>query len=86
MISVNISDQKNYLQQLNDKTSKGNIDSGSNKLVLKNAINLKRGDIIIVETGNEAGKGLRGTVGVGGAWPYNRAVLPFPGYPFLPGW
>jgi hypothetical protein len=47
----------------------GTIAAGSSTLVLAAPQNLQVGDFIIVEIGNEAGAGARGTIGVGGVWP-----------------
>ena len=47
----------------------GSMYAGSNQLVLAAPAGFQVGDGIIVATGGEAGRGLRGTVGVGGVWP-----------------
>ena len=52
----------------------GSIAGGSNQLRLQSAPNpsFQKGDYLIVELGGEAGRGLRGTMGVGGTWPAKR--------------
>ena len=47
----------------------GSITVGTNTLTVADATGFEIGDAVIVETGGEAGLGLRGTMGVGGAWP-----------------
>ena len=47
----------------------GSIAAGSNELNLESDPGFAVGDTIIIETGGEAGAGLRGTPGVGGYWP-----------------
>jgi len=52
----------------NSKTT-GSISAGSYTLTVADASEFSVGDPIIVETGGEAGAGLKNTVGVGGTWP-----------------
>ena len=67
----------------------GAMSAGSNQLVLTTAAGYTVGQSIIVEIGGESGGGMRGTLGVGGAWPRNsypttaalRAAVP-PRAPF----
>ena len=47
----------------------GSISASSNSLTVANASGFAVNDYLIVEIGGEAGAGLRGTIGVGGAWP-----------------
>lgn len=47
----------------------GSIETGSNRLHLNENPGFKISDSVIVEVGGEEGRGLRGTRGVGGAWP-----------------
>jgi hypothetical protein len=47
----------------------GSMSAGSNRLTLAASAGFQVGDGIIVATGGEPGRGLRGTVGVGGVWP-----------------
>jgi len=56
---------------LRETKAYGSLIAGSNQLVLSSvpSVPFHIGDFIIVELGGEAGQGLRGTVGVGGAWP-----------------
>lgn len=58
--------------QLGLKTLKttGSISASSNSLVLSSDPGFSIGDYVIVELGGEATGGLRGTVGVGGAFPF----------------
>ena len=70
------SDYQNLILDLRDfglrsLQTVGNIDAGSNRLRLQSAPNppFQKGDYLIVELGGEAGRGLRGTMGVGGTWP-----------------
>jgi hypothetical protein len=53
------------------KTSKttGSISAGSNVLTVASVTGFSVNDWVIVSVGGEAGLGLRGTEGVGGAWP-----------------
>ena len=48
---------------------RGKIDAGSNQLHLDSPADFNVGEFVIVETGGESGNGLRGSRGVGGAWP-----------------
>jgi hypothetical protein len=50
-------------------SSTGTIAAASNLLTVADASGFRVGDKIIIQTGGEAGLGLRGTEGVGGAWP-----------------
>jgi hypothetical protein len=54
---------------LQDIQTTGSMSAGSNQVTLAAPAGFKIGDGIIVATGGEAGRGLRGTVGVGGVWP-----------------
>ncbi len=56
---------------LQEMLTTGSIDALSNILRLNESSDppFKVGDWIIAETGAEAGKGRRGTIGVGGVWP-----------------
>jgi hypothetical protein len=47
----------------------GSIEAGSNQLIVSSASGFNVHDWIIVEIGKEAGRGQRGTRGVGGTWP-----------------
>jgi len=47
----------------------GAIAAGSNRLALSSNPGFAPGDQLIVEAGGEAGRGSRGSLGVGGAWP-----------------
>ncbi len=47
----------------------GRMSAGSNQLIFAAPAGFQVGDGIIVEAGGEAGRGARGTVGVGGVWP-----------------
>lgn len=49
--------------------AQGSISAGSSTLTLTAAADYRVGDWVIVEIGQEAGAGRRGTVGVGGVWP-----------------
>ncbi len=51
----------------------GSINVGSNQLTVASAAGFNVGDWVIVEIGNEAGQGQRGTRGVGGTWPWASA-------------
>ena len=55
-------------QNYNQQTAKGSITRASNILHLAAPRGLSEGDNIIIETGGETGKGIRGTNGVGGGW------------------
>jgi hypothetical protein len=54
---------------LRQLSTTGSIASGSNQLDVKSATGFRLGDWVIVEIGSEAGRGQRGTRGVGGTWP-----------------
>ena len=56
----------NTLRQV---ATEGSISGGSNQLNVANAGGFSVGDWVIVEIGNEPGRGQRGTRGVGGTWP-----------------
>lgn len=59
------------------KATTGSITASSTTLTVANVTDFAVGDFVIVETGGEAGAGLRGSVGVGGTWPalsYANAV------------
>jgi hypothetical protein len=47
----------------------GTISEGSSSLRVENPAGLAIGDRIVVEIGGESGRGARGSLGVGGAWP-----------------
>lgn len=47
----------------------GSIATGSTMLTLQNPADIRVGDWVIVEIGQEPGGGQRGTLGVGGTWP-----------------
>jgi len=47
----------------------GSMTAGSNLLTLPASAGFAVGDSVIVAAGGEAGKGMRGTAGVGGTWP-----------------
>ena len=49
--------------------STGSIAASSNQLTTKNDPGFAVGDTVIVEIGQEAGRGMPGTKGVGGTWP-----------------
>lgn len=54
---------------INSFQTTGSISASSNSLTVASAAGLHVGDFVVVEIGNEAGAGLRGTIGVGGVWP-----------------
>lgn len=54
----------------NSTVGTGSMTQGSNILTLTSPMSLSIGDDVIVEMGGESGHGIRGTVGVGGQWPY----------------
>jgi hypothetical protein len=56
----------------NTTTAKGSIASGTNVLHISRDLKVALNDWIIIHCGGEAGKGLRGTIGVGGQWPYAK--------------
>jgi len=57
--------------ELRQAATTGSISGDSNQLAVASATGFRVGDWIIVEIGNEAGHGQRGTRGVGGTWPAN---------------
>lgn len=73
--SKNILDPRDFgLQSI---ATTGSISSGGNTLTLGAGQNFHVGDYAIVETGQESGAGVRGTLGIGGDWPtlsYSNAV------------
>lgn len=71
-----LSDYQNLVFDLRDFglrsiKATGSIAAGSTELRLTAPPlpAFEKGDFVIVETGGEAGRGLRGTLGVGGSWP-----------------
>jgi hypothetical protein len=54
---------------LRQLSTTGSISGGSNQLAVKATNGFRVGDWVIVEIGSEAGRGQRGTRGVGGTWP-----------------
>lgn len=56
---------------LAQKVGVGSITAATKTFTLNAAPSapFKKGDFVIIETGGEAGLGIRGTVGVGGTWP-----------------
>lgn len=83
--AVSYSDFDNWVLDLRDwglkdSATTGSMTAGSYDLVVASAANFSVGDVIVVETGGEAGGGLFGTEGVGGTWPTysyaNQAALP----------
>lgn len=54
---------------VSEKQTTGSITEGSDILTVADGSGFEAGDWLIIETGGEAGAGLRGTVGVGGTWP-----------------
>lgn len=58
-----------FLATVSALTAIGTISGGSDALALTSNPGFQVGDYVIVETGGEAGAGLRGTKGVGGVWP-----------------
>jgi hypothetical protein len=70
-----LSDYKNNIIDARDfgmkqVLSTGSMAAKSNQLVLSSNTGFKVGDYILVEIGGESDGGYRGTVGIGGAWPY----------------
>lgn len=68
------SDYKNNVLDMRDFglrsiSTTGSVTAGSSDIALPADAGLKVGDYVIVETGKEPGKGLRGSRGVGGVWP-----------------
>ncbi len=68
------SDPKGNLVDLRDfgvreASAVGSIVAGANTLALERKADFRVGDWVLVETGEEVGAGMRGTVGVGGVWP-----------------
>lgn len=54
---------------IRDISTAGSMEAGSNVLKIAQSSNFNVGDRIIVEVGGESGRGLRGSVGVGGTYP-----------------
>jgi hypothetical protein len=54
---------------VSQKQTTGSITAGSSILTVADGSGFEAGDWLVIETGGEAGEGLRGTVGVGGTWP-----------------
>jgi len=66
----NILDPRDFGNGMRETHGIGSITAGSNHLVLNASAGFQVGDYIIVEIGGEVGGGHRGSVGVGGVWPY----------------
>lgn len=67
-LDANLIDLRDF--GLNSIATTGSISQNSNRLILPADEGFKVGDNVIVAVGGEAGGGLYGSIGVGGAWPH----------------
>ncbi len=56
--------------EFNTHTAQGSMTKGANTLTVSADLQVQPGDFIIVHLGGETGAGMRGTIGVGGQFPY----------------